>query len=501
MPYTSLSQGWRGHLLALLAGGLITLSLAPFNYWPLGVASSALFVILFHQLSPKAAALRGWCFGFGLFASGASWVYVSIHEFGYAPVPLAIFITFLFTGGLALTWLIFAYVYARFIRPLPYGNSLGYAAIFVLCEWFRSWFLTGFPWLYVGYGYLDTPLAGWAPVAGVYALSFIVALSGAAIAIALQQKNPRQPLLIISALLWLGGYALQQVSWVSPAERAPLKVAMVQANISQAVKWDRDQYWPTLNLYNRMSQPLWSQADLVIWPEAAIPGMYHNAQPFLDHINKRALKHSSSLITGVPSSANVNGQRLAYNSIVALGNGEGMYHKQRLVPFGEYVPLEQYLRGLIQFFNLPMSAFSAGSSEQQPLQAAGMSFAPLICYEVVYSELVSDSVPAADMLLTISNDAWFGDSIGPLQHLEMAQMRALESGRYLLRSTGSGISAIVDQRGHIVVQGPQFQQAVIRGEAKAMQGATPFALSGNWPIIGLCFALLAGLALNARLRS
>ncbi|WP_019530712.1 apolipoprotein N-acyltransferase [Dasania marina] len=500
MPYTTRTQGWLGHLAALLAGGLITLSLAPFNYWPLGIVSAALFVFLFQRLTPKQAAWRGWWFGFGLFASGASWVYVSIHEFGYAPVPLAVFITFLFTGGLALTWLIFAYLYVRFIRPLPLGNSLGYAAVFVLCEWFRSWFLTGFPWLYLGYGYIDTPLAGWAPVTGVYGISFIVTLTGAAIANALMQKNYRQPLLIVSALLWLGGYGLQQVAWVSPADKPPLKIAMVQANISQAVKWDRDQYWPTLNLYNRMSQPLWSQVDIVIWPEAAVPGMYHNAQSFLEHMAEQANQHGSSLITGIPSSATIDGQRHSYNSIVALGNGEGLYNKQRLVPFGEYIPLEGLLRGLIQFFNLPMSAFSAGDSQQQPLQAAGISLTPLICYEVVYSELVSHSAGQTDMLLTISNDAWFGDSIGPLQHLEMAQMRALETGRYLIRSTGSGISAIVNERGHITVQGPQFKKAVIHGEAQVMQGVTPFARSGSWPIISLCLGLIASLYLLARQR-
>ena len=495
-----LPQSWPGHVLALIAGGLITLSLAPFNWWPLGIASCALFVWLFNDCNARQSAVRGWFYGFGLFGSGASWVYVSIHEFGYAPVPLALLITFLFTGGLALTWSLFAYLYCRFVRPLPLGNWLGFAVLFVLSEWFRNWFLTGFPWLYLGYGHLNTPLAGWAPVTGIYGLSFIAALTGATLAQRpLQQQWPLKHIITLS-LLWFAGYVWQQVQWVKPAAKPAVKVAMVQANISQAIKWNPDQYWPTLNLYNHMSSPLWKDNDIIIWPEAAVPGLYHNAKPFLEGMAKRASQYDIALITGIPSAQTINGQRRAYNSIVSLGNGEGFYHKQRLVPFGEYVPLESWLRGLIRFFDLPMSAFSAGSPAQQPLQAAGVTLAPLICYEVVYPELASNSVPAADLLLTISNDAWFGDSIGPLQHLQMAQMRALETGRYLLRSTGSGVSAIIDEKGQILARGPQFQKAVIRGEAKIMVGATPFAVAGSWPILSFCFATLAALLISQKQR-
>lgn len=487
--FSAATKGWRGHLLAVLAGALITLSLSPFNVWPLGLLSCTLLVLLLVNLSPKQAAWRGWFYGVGLFATGISWVYVSIHVYGYAPVPLAVFITSLFAGGLALLWALNAYLYQRFISPHKWGSTLGFAAIFVLGEWLRNWLLTGFPWLYVGYGHLDTPLAGWAPVGGVYALSFVVALSGASIAQAFTLKRWQQPALIGAITLWVIGFGLQHINWVSASERPPVKIAMVQANISQAVKWNHDQYWPTLNLYNNMSRPLWADNDIVIWPEAAIPSTYRNAKSFLDHMAKTASEHNSSLITGVPSLSTNNGKRHTHNSIIALGNGEGFYHKQRLVPFGEYVPLEGLLRGLIRFFDLPMSAFSAGSSDQVPLKAAGITLAPLICYEVVYPELVSQSVPEADVLLTISNDAWFGDSIGPLQHLEMAQMRALETGRYLIRSTGSGVSAIVNERGQIMIRGKQFTREIIRGEVLVMKGATPFALTGSWPIISLCLII------------
>jgi apolipoprotein N-acyltransferase len=180
-----------------------------------------------------------------------------------------------------------------------------------------------------------------------------------------------------------------------------------------------------------------------------------------------------------------------HNSIIALGEGSGLYHKQRLVPFGEYVPLEQWLRGLIRFLDMPMSNFSAGAPGQPPLRAAGLSLGPLICYEVVYPDLVAEWLPHSDVLITISNDAWFGRSIGPLQHLQMAQMRALEAGRPMIRGTGNGVTALIDHRGRITAQAPQFERTTLTGTVQPMQGATLFARTGAWPSIVIALLLVA----------
>jgi len=489
------SKDWLGYLFATLAGAIVTLSLAPFNLWPLGIISTALLAWLLAGQTPLQAAKLGWFYGLGLFGSGSSWVYVSIHVYGHASLPLAMLLTLIFSAGLALLTSATCYAYTRWLRSLPTGQTLGFATAFVLGEWLRSWFLTGFPWLYLGYAHLDTPLAGWAPVAGVFAISFIVALSGAVIANGVKQRSIlAKPVLVpfaIVILLWLTGFALKQIDWVYPADKPPVKIAMVQANIPQDIKWDRDQYWPTLKLYQQMSASLWDQADIVIWPEAAIPGIYQVAKPFLDEISEQAAAANTSLITGLPYYYPQTDTQPAryHNSVMALGAGSGTYHKQRLVPFGEYVPLEGLLRGLIDFFDLPMSAFTSGSADQALLTAGDITLAPLICYEVVYPDLSADWLPQADMLLTISNDAWFGHSIGPLQHLQMAQMRALEGGRYMLRATSTGISAIIDQRGHITTQGQQFSKTVITGEALVYSGTTPFARFGNRLIIVVCFAI------------
>lgn len=498
----SVKQGWSGHLLAVLAGALVTPSLAPFNLWPLGIASTALLVWLLSNLSAKQAAKRGWFYGFGLFGAGTSWVYVSIHVYGHAPAPLAAFLTLIFCAGLGIFTSVTFYCYARWVRDQASGQLLGFAAVFVLGEWWRSWFLTGFPWLYVGYGHIDTPLAGWAPVGGIYTLGFIVALTGAVISDSLQRKTLMPRKILMVAALWLGGFLLNTINWTTPSDQPAVKVAMVQANIPQQVKWRPSQYQTTLKLFKETSAPLWAENDIVIWPEAAIPGYYQHAKPFLTLMGNKAKQHNTSLITGIPFLEEDDaGNKHRYNSIMAFGAGDGLYHKQRLVPFGEYVPLENLLRGLIQFFDMPMSNFSAGIDGQAGIKAGDINLAPFICYEIVYPELVTQWLPEADLLITISNDAWFGRSIGPLQHLEMAQMRALESGRYLLRSTGSGVSAIIDQRGKILVRGEQFTKQVIKGEALILQGATPFSLSGSLPVLGLCLIIVLVPAISRAIAS
>lgn len=499
--FGGLKSGWPSFALALIAGTLVTLSLAPFDIWPLGILSLALFAWLLNDLSQNQAAKCGFFYGLGMFGSGASWVYVSIHVYGYAPIPLAILLTALFSGGLALLSSISAYCYVRWIRDHLGGRTLGFAAVIVLSEWLRSWLLTGFPWIYLGYGHIDTWLAGWGPVGGVWCISFIVAYTGAIIAHAVIQKKITSSHLIIGLSLWCGGAILSQVNWVTTKNtQALVRIAMVQANISQHIKWSKDNYRKTLKQYSDSSGPLWANHDIVIWPEGAVPGYYHNAQVFLDDMAAQASENNATLITGIPyfKAPTETSPARSFNSIMAFGNGHGLYHKQRLVPFGEYVPLEKLLRGLIQFFDLPMSAFSPGGNHQEGLFAGDLKLAPFICYEVVYPELVSDWLPSADLLLTISNDAWFGESIGPLQHLQMAQMRALEAGRYLLRSTGNGVSAIIDERGKIVTQSRQFQAEILSGNAKVFSGSTPFVKFGTWPLIIFCLFICLYLRFSKR---
>lgn len=502
-----LRPGWRGNLLGLLSGALLTLSFAPFGLWLLGLLALALYHGLLQQLLPWQAARRSFWFGLGLFSSGTSWVYVSIHIYGAAPVPLAALLTGLFCLGLALFFFLFGYVYARWLRTAPGGPVLGFAGAWVLMDWLRSWLLTGFPWLYPGYAYLDTPLAGWAPIGGVWLVSFAVLASAGVLAQWVGEGRLRWANVAWIAGFWLGGWGLAAVEWTTP-KGEPLRVAMVQANIPQAVKWDPAQFRPTLALYQQMSEPLWKGHDLVIWPEAAIPGYFQGVADLVHAL--QAEGDGAALLAGTPwleqnAPASVRPGGIVYNSAVVVDGRhaesgrwlEPVYHKQHLVPFGEYVPLESWLRGLIAFFDLPMSSFSEGPRPQKALDVASTVIAPAICYEVVYPEQLRQFLPGAELLLTISNDAWFGRSIGPHQHMQMAQMRALEHGREMIRSTGNGITALVDHRGRIRQQLPQFERAVLSGEVQPYQGRTPFTWMGTTPWIAGLTLLVVGMARRA----
>ncbi|HBX56617.1 apolipoprotein N-acyltransferase [Pseudomonas sp. UBA2684] len=492
--------GWPGNLLALAAGAVTTLALAPFDLWPLAILSIALFYLGLRDLSPHQAAGRGWSYGFGLFAAGTSWVYVSIHDYGAASPPLAAFLTLAFVAGLGLLFALAAWVWVRWIRrsEAPLADALAFAALWLAQEAFRSWFLTGFPWLYAGYSQLDGPLAGLAPVGGVWLLSFVLALS-AALLVNLAQLRARKAFLAAGLVLliapWIAGIVLSGHAWTTPAGQ-PLKVAAMQGNVPQNLKWDPAQLNAQLALYRDMSFSA-TPTDLIVWPETAVPVLKEQAIGYLNVMDRFASERQAALITGVPiRQANERGEPRYYNAVSVVGQGSGDYLKQKLVPFGEYVPLQEVLRGLIAFFNLPMSDFARGAAEQPLLEAKGYRIATFICYEVVYPEFAAQLAAQSDLLLTVSNDAWFGSSIGPLQHLQMAQMRALEAGRWMIRATNNGMTVLIDPFGRITAQLPQFERGVLYGEVQPMQQLTPYLQWRAWPLIILC-ALLFGWALLA----
>jgi apolipoprotein N-acyltransferase len=494
--------GWPGNLLALAAGALTPLAFAPFGLWPLALLSIALFYLGLRELVPRQALYRGWFYGFGLFAAGTSWVYVSIHDYGAASPPLALFLTFGFVAGLALFFALPAWLWARWLRrsEAPLADALAFAALWLAQEAFRGWFLTGFPWLYAGYSQLEAPLAGLVPLGGVWLASFVLAQSAALLSNLLRLRQRPAFLgagLILLAAPWVAGPLLSGHAWTEAAG-APLKVAAIQGNVQQNLKWDPEQLNAQLALYRDLTFTEARQADLIVWPETAVPVLKEHAEGYLAMMAGFAKEQRAALITGVPiRQPNERGELRYYNGIVSIGDGQGTYLKQKLVPFGEYVPLQEVLRGLIAFFDLPMSDFARGDADQPLLEAQGYRIAPYICYEVVYPEFAAGLAAQSDLLLTVSNDAWFGTSIGPLQHLQMAQMRALEAGRWMIRATNNGITVLIDPFGHITEQVPQFQQAVLHGEVLPMQGLTPYLRWRAWPLAILA-GLLLGWALLAR---
>ena len=459
-----------GCLLALAAGVLTTLTASPFELWWLGPVAVGMVYLGIHTLTPGQAALRGWCYGLGLFGSGASWVYVSIHDYGYTGVPLAVFLTALFVASMALFLAVTLWLYRRLTGARL--AFLTFAGAWVLGEWLRTWLFTGFPWLLLGSAHVDSPLAPWAPVGGVYLLSLITALTGTLLVEFLARRWwAAAPV----AALWLAPLALP-TQWTQPAGE-PLRVALLQGNLDQLIKWTPEGQREAANRYAELTRSQPDDLDLIVWPEAALPMFEDQARPILERVQSN-LSPDAALVTGILQR---EAQGRYFNSVIGLGNAEGEYRKEHLVPFGEYLPLEGLLRGTIAFFDLPMPAMTPGPSGQAPMVAAGTTIGNAICYEIIYADLVAERARNSALLMTVSNDTWFGESIGPLQHLQMARLRALENGRYLVRATSNGVTVIVDPQGHVTARAPQFEMTSITGEVRPMAGLTPFTRTGSWP--------------------
>ncbi len=491
-----LSRKWPGMIGALLAGALMAFSMPPFGQSWLALIAALLLFFTVCTAPPARAFLLGTCFGLTCFGLGVSWVYVSIHVYGNAPPILAAFLTGLFVLGLALILPATQMLCYRLLSPR--SDALVFALVWVVWEWLSTWIFTGFPWMLTGHMLIDTPFGGFAPVGGVLLVSLTALLAALALWPALIQLRLR-PLVLLFGLPALG-FALSHVPWVQDRGES-LQVALVQGNIPQETKWLPENAVHVLNTHADLSEPHWSGADIIVWPEAAITTPLESAGPLLKALQLRAAPGGSTLISGILSYQREAEQWHTYNTAIAVGEGDGRYVKRHLVPFGEYVPLEGWLRGLIEFFDLPRSRSRPGPPAQPNLVAQGHNIAVAICYEIVYPELVREAARTADLLLTISNDTWFGRSSGPLQHMHIARIRALEHGRYLLRGTNNGVTAIVDERGRILDQLPRFTADVLVGEARLFTGRTPFSRYGFWPwLVVISVWIAAACALGREFR-
>ncbi len=469
-------------LACLLAGAVLPLAFAPLGLFPIAVLAPALLFTLWSAVPARRAFRQGFGFGLGLFSVGASWIYISIIQFGGIGPALAATFTALFILIMALYPAVAGWIANRYFAARPGVRLLlVYPLLWTASEWLRGWLFSGFNWLNLGSSQFATPLVGLAPLLGVYGVSASVAFSAGVLAYLLKRAAPKKAQVAAIALgLWAGSWAVGLVDWTQPADD-PLRVSLVQGNIPQEIKWRPNQLKLTLDLYRRLTREHWG-SDVIIWPETAVPDYLHRVQrDFLTPLDREARAHDSALLLGVAYRDPVSGR--FYNSMVGLGRSGGLYHKRHLVPFGEYLPFKPLLAGILDFLRIPLSDFSAGDRDQPLLRMAGYPVGISICYEDAYGREVINSLPAAAFLVNASNDAWFGNSLAPHQHLEIARMRALETGRYLLRATNTGISAVIGPRGEVRTRSPQFETTVITDTVVPMAGLTPYGRCGDWPLV------------------
>jgi apolipoprotein N-acyltransferase len=488
-------------VLAYFAGASTALAFAPYSIWPIYLVAMATALHTSRNLSPKESFTFWLSFGFGCFSVGISWVHVSMDQFGGLPLIASIGLMALLALYLALYPALSGYLLQKLSpKNQLIRNLLLFPVLWMLTEWARGWVLTGFPWLWAGYSQTEGPIKEIASVIGVLGLSYLVAMFAGALALCLQKRWCSTAIML--PLLAVATYLSPMFSSVEPNGES-VKVTLVQGNIAQSMKWEPEALWPTMLKYMDLSRPEFADTDIFIWPEAAIPAPESMVSDFLDNANKLANLNNSAIITGIISHQQDN----FYNSLIVLGNhnnpeqsqadyaigGPNEFRKHHLLPIGEFVPFEALLRPIAPLFNLPMSSFARGEYQQPNLNAVGHQIAPAICYEIAFPEQLRANVNEdTELLLTVSNDAWFGSSNGPLQHMEIAQMRSIELGRPLVRATNNGVTAVVDEHGNITHRLPQFKAGILVADIPLVKGVTVFYKWGEWPILVWSSLLLIG---------
>jgi apolipoprotein N-acyltransferase len=463
---------------ALVAGFALHFSFSPYNIWWIAIISPAIFLIILKIRPVREACLIGWLYGIGFFAGGVGWIQISLHQFGISNYFFSMGMTIFFIALMAIYFLIYAWLLKFFLRrgaPL----ALVAPALWILMEYLRGSAFTGFPWLNLGYSQVDSLLSGYIPIFGALGCSWIVITLSSLLADYFFAPTKHVSLTIICVgVLILSGLGFSKFDQTY-SDGSYLDVVLVQGAIPQNIKWHESIRDESILHYRKLSEEYWG-LDLIIWPETSIPAFNNEVTDTISVLTSKAEEEGTTLIFGLPTKG---GEGIYYNSLMAVGENSGVYHKRHLVPFGEYFPLGNYGRRLLRRLSIPMSDFTSGSLDQSGLYIGDTLIGLSICYEAAFSRLILEPVPTAKLLINISNDAWFGRSIAQDQHLQVARVRALESGRYLLRATNNGITAVIDNMGQVVDRLPQFVPGTLRSKVELRQGSTVFVKFGFYPLL------------------
>jgi apolipoprotein N-acyltransferase len=462
---------------------------APAGLWPIAVLSPLVLITLWHDApSPREAAILGFLFSAGTYGAGTWWLYNSLHVIGQAPVWLSILLMLLLVAIMAAWQGLLGFVVVRWLpRDAGLANLVAVPSAWLLVEWFRGWFLSGFPWLSLGYSQTESVLRGFAPVGGVYLVSFVLLLGAAGLVTAvLGRGRARIAGLLVCVLPWPLGALLDRVDWTRPVG-APIEVAVLQGAVPQDEKWLSSNLDGTLALYRRLHAAALG-ARLIVWPESAPPDLANNLPRYLASIWSESRARGSDVVMGVVR-VDADGETY-FNSMLALSGDEpSFYDKNHLVPFGEYFPVPRFVRQWLRLMSLPYSDFTRGGDGQPALSAGGVKIAPSICYEDAYPTEQLPALAQSNLLVNVTNDAWFGHSGARYQHFQIARMRAIESRRPLLRAANDGLSGLVGPRGRAYAVAPEFEPATLRGIVQPRAGNTPWMLWANVPVVVLAASL------------
>ena len=480
-------------MLAALSGAALAAAFAPLNLWPLGFLCPAVLIWLWQGVSPREGARLGFAFTTATFIAGTYWLYYSIHVLGQAPIWLALALMLALAAIMGLYHAALGYACARWLPPSGAVRWLvAVPGAWLVVEWWRGWFLGGFSWLSLGYSQSDTWLAGYAPLLGVYGMSALLLVMAGAIAMLVLERAPRARLVaaVVLVLPWLGGAALYRHSWTVPAG-APVSVAVIQGAIPQDEKWLESNRDYTLNLYQTMTEQVLG-TKLIVWPESAPADLANELVPYISNLYRETRAHGSTLVTGIlRADPGPEAEPRYYNSVLSMDAKPEWYDKAHLVPFAEFFPVPAFVRQWLKLRSLPYSDFTPGAAVQPALDAAGLKLGTTICYEDAYGSAMLPVLRQADALVNVTNDAWFGHTSARHQHLQISRLRALEAGRYMVRAANDGISAVLGPHGEVVARAAEFVPAKLVSSIIPMQGLTPYARVGNYPVVMLALLALA----------
>ena len=477
---------YRRYFLAMISGVIFPLSFSPFNFDLVIFISLFLFLKSLVGADLKTAFFVGWIFGIAVFGVGVGWIQISVHQFGIPYWAFSFALTFFFVALMALYYAILGQCISLISVKSPI-YIITVPCFWFLGEYIRSNFLTGFPWLLVGYTQVDGPLKGFIPLIGSIGCSGLVVLITAIFFWSSKRFRFRWPASVfICVVVFFSSSLLRDVDWTETHNKS-LQVALIQGAISQQIKWEASHLEDSIQRYLDLTQDYWDK-DLIVWPETALPIFPESVPDITEMLSKKGLETSTVLLIGVPTRD--LSRKKYFNSILQLGVSSDSYSKRKLVPYGEYFPGKKYFSFFHKYFLIPMSDLSSGDLLKNSLSIKGREVGVLICYEVAFTDIAFSSLPKAHFLVNVSNDAWFGNSIAPFQHLQIARVRALESGRPILRATNDGLTALIDHQGGFIAIGPQFNPAVVSGTIFGRSGLTPYLEYGDYPVLYFSISLI-----------